>query len=58
MQRCLGEAGCAAAAAQAADVPDLDAALAARVYVACRIADRDRAHHLAATQAVDEIHLA
>ena len=40
------------------DVPDLHAALAARVHVSRRIRYRDGAHDLAVCQAVDQLHLA
>lgn len=36
-----------------ADVPDLDAALAARVHVSRGVADGDGAHHLPVVQGVD-----
>ena len=36
-----------------ADVPDLDAALPARVHVSCGVADRHCAHHLPMVQGVD-----
>lgn len=45
--------GHGALAARLADVPDLDAALAAGVDVARGVADGDGAHHLAVAQRVD-----
>lgn len=39
--------------ARVADVPDLDAALAARVHVSRGVADRHGAHHLPVVEGVD-----